>query len=167
MSTSPTVPDVAPCLWFDDRAEEAATFYCEVFPDSAITDVGRLPDGGALLVAFRLAGRPFRALNGGPGHAGFTEAVSFSIPCADQAEVDYYWDTLAAGGEESRCGWLRDRFGLSWQVVPRRFEELMADPDPARAGAAAQALLRMRRIVVADLEAAADAAGSPVTRPPG
>lgn len=159
MSTSATPTAITPCLWFDTQAEEAARFYCEVFPDSAVDGVGRQPDGSAVLVRFTLSGRGFQALNGGPAHAGFTEAISFSVSCADQAEVDYYWDTLVDGGEESRCGWLTDRFGLSWQVVPRRLEELLGDRDPARAGAAMQAMLQMRRIVVADLEAAADAAG--------
>ena len=104
-------------------------------------------------------GQRFKGINGGPAHAGFTETISFSVDCADQAEVDRYWDALTAdGGEESMCGWLRDRFGLSWQIVPVRLYELIADPDPARAQAAVGAMLSMQRIVVADLEAAADAA---------
>lgn len=157
MNDAPT--PITPCLWFDDLAEEAAHFYVDVFPGSSVDAVARNDDGSALLVEVTLSGQGFQLLNGGPAHAGFTEAVSFSIPCADQGEVDYYWDTLVAGGEESRCGWLTDRFGLSWQVVPRRLVELLGDPDPARAGAATQAMLGMRRILVADLEAAADAAG--------
>ena len=107
---------------------------------------------------FTLDGLTFRAINGGPEHAGFTETISFSVTCADQAEVDHYWSSLTAhGGEESVCGWLKDRFGLSWQIVPRRLYELMEDPDKARATAATEAMLQMRKIVVADLEAAADA----------
>ncbi|HRD62112.1 MAG TPA: VOC family protein, partial [Nocardioides sp.] len=109
---------------------------------------------------FTLDGTTFRAINGGPVHAGFTETISFSVTCADQAEVDHYWESLTAdGGEPSVCGWLKDRFGLSWQIVPRRLYELMEDPDPARATAATEAMLQMRKIVVAELEAAADAAG--------
>jgi predicted 3-demethylubiquinone-9 3-methyltransferase (glyoxalase superfamily) len=106
---------------------------------------------------FTLDGLTFRGINGGPEHAHFTEAISFSIACGDQSEVDYYWDSLSDGGQESVCGWLKDRFGLSWQIVPTRLYELVSDPDPARAEAATQAMLQMRKIVVADLEAAADA----------
>ena len=103
-------------------------------------------------------GQRFKGINGGPAHAGFTETISFSVDCADQAEVDRYWEALTAdGGEESMCGWLRDRFGLSWQIVPVRLYELVSDPDRARAQAAVGAMLSMQRIVVADLEAAADA----------
>ncbi len=158
MGSSPATTTISPCLWFDGDAEDAARFYAGVFPDSRICHVSRHPDGRALMVDFTLAGRGFQGLNGGPEHAGFGEAVSFSISCADQDEVDYYWDTLVAGGEESMCGWLRDRFGLSWQVVPQQLIELLGDPEPARAGAAMEALMSMRRIVVADLRAAADAA---------
>src|SRR5918992_2764561 len=107
---------------------------------------------------FTIDGMTFRGINGGPDFANFTEAISFSITCRDQAEVDYYWDSLVDGGEESVCGWLKDRFGLSWQIVPTRLYELVSDPDPTRARAASQAMLGMRRIVIADLEAAADAA---------
>jgi len=148
---------ITPCLWFDDQLEEAATFYCGLFPDSSIGHLSRQGDGSVLVGDFVLAGTPFRAINGGPMFR-FTEAVSFSIACADQAEVDHYWYGLLEGGEESMCGWLKDRFGLSWQVVPDRLEQLLSDPDPARAKAAMEAMLAMRRIVVADLEAAADAA---------
>ncbi|NAZ83214.1 VOC family protein [Kineococcus sp. R8] len=153
------MPATTPCLWFDGQAEEAAATYTALFPNSATTAVTPGPDGKALMVAFTLDGREFLALNGGPQFS-FTEAVSFSIACADQAEVDHYWDgLLAGGGEESRCGWLKDRFGLSWQVVPQRLGELMADPDPARAGRAGAALMGMSRIVVAELDAAADGDG--------
>ena len=163
------MPSITPCLWFDTEAEQAAELYVSVFPGSEIVDVSRSgPDmpgpareGDVLTVEFRLGGTPFTALNGGP-QVSFSEAVSFQIACADQAEVDHYWDRLTDRGEESRCGWLKDRFGVSWQVVPDRLVQLMADPDPARAQAAVQAMLVMRRIVVADLESAADAAGASV-----
>ncbi|TQK71696.1 MULTISPECIES: VOC family protein [unclassified Nocardioides] len=142
---------IQPCLWFDDRLEEAARFYTAIFPNSSISHLG--PVAGE----FTLDGLTFRGVNGGPEIA-FSEAVSFSIVCRDQSEVDYYWDSLADGGQESVCGWLKDRFGLSWQVVPARLHDLLSDPDPRRAEAASRALLGMRRIVVAQLEAAADAA---------
>ncbi len=150
--------DINPCLWFDDQLEEAAEFYSAIFPNSSIGDLARHPDGKVTAGEFTLDGTTFRGINGGPMHAGFTESISFSISCRDQAEVDHYWDSLVDGGEESRCGWLKDRFGLSWQVVPTRLAELMSDPDPARAGAATQAMLGMQRIVIVELEAAADAA---------
>jgi predicted 3-demethylubiquinone-9 3-methyltransferase (glyoxalase superfamily) len=151
------MPVQTPCLWFDGQAEQAAEFYTSVFPDSAVTDVSRLPDGTALMVQFSLDGQPYQGLNGGhrPDHP-FTEAISFSISCADQAEVDHYWDGLSAGGQEGPCGWLTDRFGVSWQVVPTQLGELLGDPDPERSQRAMQAMLGMRRLVVAELEAAAD-----------
>jgi predicted 3-demethylubiquinone-9 3-methyltransferase (glyoxalase superfamily) len=156
---------ISPCLWFDDELEEAARFYTSIFPNSAIGHMARYPDSipgeGSRVMAgeFTLDGLRFRGINGGPDHAGFTETISFSITCADQTEVDHYWTALTAdGGEESVCGWLKDRFGLSWQVVPQRLFELMEDPDRGRASAATEAMLRMSRIVVAELEAAADAA---------
>jgi predicted 3-demethylubiquinone-9 3-methyltransferase (glyoxalase superfamily) len=155
---------ISPCLWFDHQLEEAAAFYTSIFPNSSIGHLTRYPDsipsqrGRVMAGEFTLDGLMFRAINGGPDHAGFTETISFSVTCADQAEVDHYWSSLTAdGGEESVCGWLKDRFGLSWQIVPRRLYELMEDPDPARATAATEAMLQMRKIVVADLEAAADA----------
>lgn len=153
------MPAITPCLWFEDNLEEAATFYTQIFPNSSVRHLSRLPTGEALVGDFDLDGLTFRGINGGPMHAHFTEAISFSIACRDQSEVDYYWDSLVDGGEESMCGWLKDRFGLSWQVVPDRLNELVSDPDPARAQAATQAMLGMRRLIVADLEAAADAAG--------
>jgi predicted 3-demethylubiquinone-9 3-methyltransferase (glyoxalase superfamily) len=119
---------------------------------------GPLQEGDVLTVQFRLDGTPFTALNGGPAFT-FSEAVSFQVSCTGQEETDHYWYRLVEGGEESRCGWLKDRYGVSWQVVPTRLVELMADPDPARAAAATQAMLQMGRIVIADVEAAADAAG--------
>ncbi|MCR1783293.1 VOC family protein [Nocardioides carbamazepini] len=143
---------IQPCLWFDDDLEEAVRFYTAIFPNSSIDRLG----AGA--GEFTLDGLTFRAINGGPAFP-FSEAVSFAIACEDQGEVDYYWDSLADGGEESVCGWLKDRFGLSWQIVPMRLYELVADPDPQRALAVSRAMLGMRRIVVAELEAAADAVG--------
>jgi predicted 3-demethylubiquinone-9 3-methyltransferase (glyoxalase superfamily) len=150
------MPVQTPCLWFDGQAEQAAEFYTSVFPDSAVTSVSRNPDGSALMVGWTLDGQPYQGLDGGPLFT-FSEAISFSISCADQAEVDHYWDALTEGGAESQCGWLTDRFGVSWQVVPTRLGELLGDPDPGRSQRALQAMLGMRRIVVADLERAADA----------
>ena len=154
---------INPCLWFDDNLEEAMAFYASVFPNSSIGNVSRYGDAGpgtpgsVMAADFELDGLTFRAINGGPQFR-FTEAVSFSVSCADQVEVDRYWAALTAdGGEESMCGWLRDRFGLSWQIVPDRLYELVSDPDPARAEAATAAMLTMQKIVIADLEAAADA----------
>lgn len=156
---------INPCLWFDDDLEEAAEFYTKVFPSSSIGHMTRYSEAGpgepgkVMAGEFTLDGLTFRGINGGPEHAKFTESISFSVNCADQAEVDHYWESLTAdGGEESVCGWLKDRFGLSWQIVPDRLYELVSDPNPARAQAATQAMLGMRKIVVADLEAAADAA---------
>ncbi len=146
---------ITPFLWFNDNAEEAATFYVSVFPNSKLTDVARMGEGGpALTVVFTLDGEDFVGLNGGPVHA-FTEAVSFVIDCETQAEVDRYWETLTAdGGQPGDCGWLKDRFGLSWQVVPRRLPELLTDPDPARAQRAMQAMMQMHKIDIAAIEAA-------------
>jgi predicted 3-demethylubiquinone-9 3-methyltransferase (glyoxalase superfamily) len=156
------MPKTTPCLWFDTQAEEAARFYCSVFPNSRVTDVthygkaGPRPEGEVLTVEFELDGQPYTALNGGPEFT-FDEAVSFQIDCADQEEADHYWWALVEGGQESQCGWLKDRFGLSWQIVPRRLTELLADPDPDRAARAMEAMLGMRRIDVAQVEQAADA----------
>ncbi len=152
-----TATPLSTCLWLDDDLEDAVAFWTSLFPRSSVGEVVRNPDGTVLGAEWTLDGMPFRGINGGTGHH-FTEAVSISVSCADQSEVDYYWDALVAGGEESRCGWLRDRFGLSWQIVPTRLGELLGDPDPDRSRAALQAMLSMDRIVVADLEAAADAA---------
>lgn len=156
------MPKTIPCLWFDTDAEEAAALYVSVFPNSAITGVTRYgpggprPEGLALTVSFTLDGQEYVALNGGPEFT-FSEAISFQIPCADQAEVDHYWNALTdSGGKESQCGWLTDRFGLSWQVVPTRLTELVGDPDPERAQRATQAMLTMAKIDIAALERAAD-----------
>lgn len=158
---------ITPCLWFADELEEAARFYTSIFPQSSIGHLTRRPAAGSgepgtvLAGEFTIAGLTFRAINGGEAPFRFTEAISFSVTCRDQSEVDYYWDSLVDGGEESVCGWLKDRYGLSWQIVPARLYELVSDPDPARAAAAHRAMLGMRRIVIADLEAAADAAAQP------
>ncbi len=157
------MPAITPFLWFDNQAEEAAEFYVSVFPGSKIINTTRYgaagpgQPGSVITVDFQLDGTAFTALNGGPAF-DFTEAVSFQIDCADQAEVDHYWDGLLAdGGEESQCGWLKDRFGLSWQVVPRQLASLLGDPDPGRAARATQAMLGMRKLDIAALQAAADA----------
>jgi predicted 3-demethylubiquinone-9 3-methyltransferase (glyoxalase superfamily) len=155
------MPSITPSLWFDDNLEEAAEFYTSVFPNSHIESITRYTDAGpgtpgdVAFGVFVLDGNRFVGINGGPAFA-FSEAISLMIDCKDQDEVDYYWDRLVDGGEESQCGWLKDRFGLSWQVVPQRLLELTGDPDPARAAAATKAMHGMRKIVVADLEAAAD-----------
>jgi predicted 3-demethylubiquinone-9 3-methyltransferase (glyoxalase superfamily) len=150
-------------LWFDTEGLEAAEFYCSLFPNSKITDVARYGEAGprepgtVMTVTFELDGRSFAALNGGPDFT-FTEAISLMISCEDQGEVDRYWKALTAdGGSEGPCGWCKDRFGLSWQVVPERLDELLADPDQARAQRAMKAMLSMGKLDVAALEAAADA----------
>jgi predicted 3-demethylubiquinone-9 3-methyltransferase (glyoxalase superfamily) len=153
------MPTITPSLWFDDDLEEAAAFYTSVFPNSFVegfnryTEAGPGTPGQVVSGTFVLDGKRFVGINGGPQFP-FTEAVSFEVRCADQDEVDYYWNRLVDGGVESQCGWLKDRFGLSWQIVPERLFELLGDSDPARASAATTAMLGMRRIVVADLEAA-------------
>ena len=155
---------ITPCLWFDDNLEEAMEFYVKIFPHSSIGSVSRYGEAGpgkpGTVVSgdWTLDGQAFRGINGGPVYANFTEAISFSVACRDQTEVDYYWDNLVAGGEPSQCAWLKDKFGLSWQIVPERLTELLSDPNPARAAAATKAMLGMQKIVIADLEAAADAA---------
>ncbi len=157
------MPTITPSLWFDNDLEEAAKFYTSVFPNShiegltAYTEAGPGESGSVAFGSFVLDGQRFMAINGGP-HFSFSEAVSFEIRCADQAEVDYYWSKLLEdGGQESQCGWLKDRFGLSWQIVPERLYELVGDPDPARADAANKAMYAMRKIIVADLEEAVSA----------
>ena len=156
------MPSITPCLWFDHgAAEEAAVFYTSLFPDSWITNVDRSPadnpstrKGDVLTVEFTLSGRPFIALNGGPEFP-FNEAISFSIDCEDQAEVDRLWEKLVeGGGEHSVCGWLKDRFGVSWQVIPRRLPELVNGPDPEGAARAMNAMLQMTKIDVAKIEEA-------------
>jgi predicted 3-demethylubiquinone-9 3-methyltransferase (glyoxalase superfamily) len=153
------------CLWFDKQAEEAANFYVSLLPNSRIDGVNRSPAdypngkaGDVLVVEFTLDGRRFMALNGGPNFK-FDEAVSMVVTTDGQAETDHYWDALIAdGGEPSMCGWLKDRFGLSWQVTPKQLPRLLGDPDPARAKRAMEAMMNMVKIDIAALERAADAA---------
>jgi predicted 3-demethylubiquinone-9 3-methyltransferase (glyoxalase superfamily) len=145
---------ITPFLWFNDNAEEATQFYVSVFKDSEILGVNRMGDQGQVVTtSFRLNGQQFTALNGGP-HFSFTEAVSFVIDCVTQEDVDYYWNALTEGGEESQCGWLKDKYGLSWQVVPRILLELLQDDDPEKANRVMQAMLQMQKIDIATLEAA-------------
>ena len=148
------------CLWFDTEAEQAAHFYTGVFKDSRMgrvhrhTEAGPGPAGSVLLVEFELNGQKFSGLNGGPLYT-FNEAVSIVVPCADQAEVDYYWDSLlAGGGQEIACGWLKDRYGLCWQIVPTRFFEMIADPDTGKAARVTQAMLEMTKLDLPTLERA-------------
>ena len=147
------------CLWFDTQAEEAAVFYTGIFADSKLgavhryTEAGPGPAGAVMLVEFELNGQKFSGLNGGPLYT-FSEAVSIVVPCADQAEVDYYWDRLSDGGQEQACGWVKDRYGLSWQIVPAVFFDMIADPDSARAARVTQAMLGMIKFDVAALERA-------------
>ena len=152
-----SMANITPCLWFDGNGLEAAEFYVSQFPDSRIDGVSPGPDGSPLMISFTLMGRPFQALNGGPQFA-FTEAVSLVVPCDGQAEVDHYWAALTDGGEESQCGWLKDRYGLSWQVVPSQLGEILGDPDPGRAARATEAMLQMRKIDLDVMRAAADSA---------
>jgi len=148
---------ITPCLWFDDRIEEAVAFYASVFPNAKITatqrsgGAGPLAKGKVMMMSFDLEGQEFMALNGGP-QSGFTEAVSFFVSCETQEEVDYYWENLiAGGGEESQCGWLKDRYGLSWQIVPKALGTYLGDKDPVKAQRAMQAMLRMKKIDIAEL----------------
>jgi predicted 3-demethylubiquinone-9 3-methyltransferase (glyoxalase superfamily) len=153
------MPSITPSLWFDSNLEEAAEYYTSVFPNSHIegytrySEAGPGEPGSVLFGTFVLDGTRFMGINGGSAFK-FDEAVSFAVNCKDQDEVDYYWDRLVDGGEESQCGWLKDRFGLSWQIVPDRLLELVADPDVARATAATQAMHTMSKIIIADLEKA-------------
>jgi len=155
------MPRITPNLWFDTEGEEAARFYASVFPNSEIKNVSYYGDAGpraagtVLTVDFVLDGQEFTAINGGPEFK-FDEAISLLINCADQDEVDYYWTNLSEGGEEGPCGWLKDKFGLSWQVIPIALGELLGDPDPGRSQRAIKAMLGMRKIDVAALRAAAD-----------
>ena len=152
--------EITPCLWFDTEGEEAAKLYTSVFPNSKILDVARYgaagprPEGTVMTVSFELDGQKFLALNGGPLFT-FSEAISFQVSCNDQDEVDAFWSELSEGGEEGPCGWLKDRFGLSWQIVPIRLTELLADPDREKSQRVMQAMLKMKKIDIAALEAAA------------
>ena len=156
------MPRITPNLWFDTQSEQAAAFYVSVFPNSEIrrvshyTESGPRPAGTVLTVEFVLDGQEFTAINGGPEFT-FDEAISFLIPCADQGEIDYYWSRLSEGGEEQPCGWLKDRFGVSWQVVPEDLAELMCDPDEGRRDRAMRAVFGMKKLDLATIRAAADA----------
>lgn len=150
---------ITPSLWFDNNVEEAIEFYSTIFEDSEVLSVNRYGEGGpgpagsVLVASFRLNGQEFIAINGGP-HFTFTEAISFTIDCASQEEVDHFWDKLTDGGEPSQCGWLKDKFGLSWQVVPKILIELMQDEDPVKANRVMQAMLQMTKIDIAKLKEA-------------
>jgi len=157
------MPTITPCLWFDTQAEEAATFYVSVFKNSRIVSTSHYGEAGpreagmVLTVQFELDGQPFTALNGGPEFT-FDEAISFQIDCTSQDDVDYYWERLTAdGGQDGPCGWVKDKFGVSWQVVPDELEKLLADPDEGRAQRAMAAMLQMRKIDIAAVREAADA----------
>lgn len=154
---------ITPFLWFDTNAEEAMNFYCSIFDNSKIVSITRYPEGGegpmkdmagkVLTEVFELNGQRFMALDGGPIFH-FTEATSFYVECQDQEEVDYYWQKLSAVPESEQCGWLKDKYGLSWQIIPKQLGELMNDPDPKKSMAVTQAMLKMKKIDIAELEAA-------------
>lgn len=148
------MPKLMPCLWIDDRIEEMVDFYVKTFKDAEIRKVDRYPDGRVLTMTFRLKDQEFMALNGGPQFK-FTEAISFTVDCDGQQEVDYLWEALTAdGGEESQCAWLKDKYGLSWQIVPRQLTEALSGSDRAGAGRAMQAMFQMKKIIVADIQKA-------------
>jgi predicted 3-demethylubiquinone-9 3-methyltransferase (glyoxalase superfamily) len=145
---------ITPFLWFDGQAEEAANLYVSIFKDGEITNVTPGPGGKASWVSFKILGQEFMALNGGPQFK-FTEATSFFVLCEDQTEVNDYWNELVAnGGNEGKCGWCKDKFGVSWQIIPKQLNQLLSDPDPAKSGAVMQAMLKMQKIIVADLRKA-------------
>jgi predicted 3-demethylubiquinone-9 3-methyltransferase (glyoxalase superfamily) len=154
---------ITPCLWFDTEGEEAARFYTSVFPNSRIVEIARYgsagprPEGTVMTVSFELDGQSFVALNGGPEFT-FSEAISFQVDCKTQEEVDFFWSKLSEGGEEGPCGWLKDRYGVSWQIVPTALIELLSDPDPDKSQAAMKAVLDMRKI---DIDAVRRAAHQP------
>jgi predicted 3-demethylubiquinone-9 3-methyltransferase (glyoxalase superfamily) len=160
-----TINKIAPCLWFDSEAEEAAKFYCSVFPNSKIDSIShyskegveshRRPVGSVMFVAFTLDGQKFNGLNGGPLFK-FSEAVSFMVYCKDQAEIDHYWSKLTDGGEPSVCGWLKDKFGLSWQIVSADLEHMIGSNDPARRDRVMKVVMAMTKPILADLKRAYD-----------
>ena len=159
---------ITPFLWFDNQAEEAANFYTSIFKNSKILGMSRYgeagpgPAGSAMTVSFQLEGQEFTALNGGP-EFNFTEAISFYVNCETQAEVDELWDKLTEGGQEVQCGWLKDKFGLSWQIIPTALSEYLSDPDPVKAQAAMKAMLQMKKIDIEGLKRAREEASlSPV-----
>ncbi len=146
---------ITPFLWFDTQAKEAMDFYCSVFKNSKVISAHPMPDGNYMSVEFELNGQRFTGFNAGPEYK-FNESISFFVSCDNQEEVDYYWEKLTEGGEESRCGWLKDQFGLSWQIVPKQLGELLGAPDREAANRALQAMMKMNKIIVADLQAAFD-----------
>ncbi len=156
-----TVSKITPCLWFDTEGEDAAKFYTAIFENSRILEVTRYgsagprPEGMVMVVSFELDGQTFTALNGGPDFT-FNEAISFQVSCGSQGEVDHFWTKLTDGGKEVACGWLRDRYGVSWQIVPTVLDELIADPDPGRSQRAMKAMMGMVKIDIAELQRAAD-----------
>jgi predicted 3-demethylubiquinone-9 3-methyltransferase (glyoxalase superfamily) len=161
----PGIQRITPCLWFDDQAEEAARFYTGIFKNSRIGKVSRYgeaghevhgrPAGSVMVVEFEIDGQTFHALNGGP-HFKFTEAISLEVGCDTQEEVDYYWEKLSEGGDEraQQCGWLKDRYGLSWQIVPTVLSAMVSDPDPEKSARAMEAMLRMKKLDIAELKRA-------------
>jgi predicted 3-demethylubiquinone-9 3-methyltransferase (glyoxalase superfamily) len=157
------MPKITPCLWFDDQAEDAATFYTSVFPRSRIVDVDRYGDAGprpagmVMIVTFELDGQLFTALNGGPEFT-IDEAISFEVSCETQEEVDHYWSKLSEGGQEGPCGWLKDKFGVSWQIVPNALPRLLRDSDRQKSQRVMKAMLGMKKIEIDELEKAAAAA---------
>lgn len=166
-NAAPKLQKIAPCLWFDHQAEEAATFYVSIFDNSSIGKITRYgkegfeihgrPEGSAMTVSFRLEGEEFTALNGGP-HFKFNEAISFVVRCETQAEIDHYWKKLSEGGDEKaqQCGWLKDKYGLSWQIVPSALFDMMNDADAVKSGRAMKALLQMKKLDLATLKQAYD-----------
>ncbi len=152
---------ITPCLWFDENAEEAVNFYTSIFTDAKISNVVRYPkdahgpEGKVMTIAFQLRGENFLALNGGP-YFNFTPAISFIVDCDSQQEIDHYWDALASGGEVEQCGWLKDKFGISWQIVPSILQDLMQDKDPAKVQRVSNALLQMIKLDIAALQKAYD-----------
>ncbi|MGH7732669.1 MAG: VOC family protein [Gemmatimonadales bacterium] len=161
------MPKITPFLWFDDQAEEAVDFYLSVFPESKIHQVARHGEGGpgpggsVMTIHFELDGNEFVALNGGPAHYGFDESVSFVVHCATSEDVDHYWQALTDGGEEIACGWLKDRYGLRWQIVPDELPAVLGDPDPERARRAMEAMMTMTKLDIDAMKAAADGVPSP------
>jgi len=155
---------ITPFLWFDDQAEEAMNFYVSVFPNSRVLGISRYgddapgPKGKVMTAAFELNGQQFTALNGGPQDFHFSEAISFYVDCESQEEVDYLWEKLTEGGEPGPCGWLKDKYGLSWQIVPTALGEMLGDEDPARASRVMQAMLTMGKIEIAGLRKAYEGA---------
>lgn len=148
------MPTITPFLWYDHQAEEAMNYYLSIFKSGRVLNVAKA-DGKVLTVSFELEGQQFIALNGGPAFP-FTEAISLFVNVESQAEVDELWDKLSAGGSESQCGWLKDKYGLSWQIVPAALMTLMSDPNPRKSGAVFQAMLKMKKIIIADLQKAYD-----------